>query len=298
MKTADRSDVSRRRPSSIRNASCRRLLAVPFLLFPAIAGPGAASSTSAQTSLSIFGCAVPANPVEADYRAVTLGVKFWTSQAGTISAVRFYRGATSATGYVARLYSASGEILGTVSLPKETGPVPGWQTAVFPKPISISAKTTYMAAYYTPDGRYADDRDGLRSGIVNNFLRVPPSPSVGGNGVYYYGLGFPRQRLDASNYYVDVLFTPARPVPILSLSFSPPNPSIPNAAPLGMTVATITASWSNGKRFTGTLRFGPPYSNAGGVFAISGNRLIINPSGPGVGGAGRTVDQVTIVATQ
>lgn len=86
--------------------------------------------------------------------------------------------------------------------------------------------------------------------------------------------------------------------PILSLSFSPPNPSTPSTTPLGATVATITASWSNGQSFTGTLGFGPQSSNAGGVFAISGNSVIINPSGPGGGGAGGTVEQVTIVATR
>ena len=63
-------------------------------------------------------------------------------------------------------------------------------------------------------------------------------------------------------------------------------------------MATIIASWSNGQPFTGTLGFGPPYSNDGGVFAISGDSLIINPSGPGAGSAGGTPAYVTIVATQ
>src|SRR5262249_44882080 len=154
------------------------------------------------------------------------------------------------------------------------------------------------AAYYTPNGQYADEYYGLSKAIVNGALAVGGSSSVGGNGVYYYGLGFPRYTWEASNYYVDVLFTPTGTAPVLSLSFQPPNPSIPSTTPLGATVATIIASWSNGQPFTGTLGFGSPYSNAGGVFAISGNSLIINPSGPGVGGAGGKVEQVTIVATQ
>jgi hypothetical protein len=252
----------------------------------------------AQTPVSIFGDAVPANPVEQDYNAVALGVKFWSSQAGTISAIRFYRGATSPSGYVARLYSASGGLLESVSLSMESGPVPGWQTALFATPISIAANTTYVAAYYTPNGRYADGYYGLKTGIVSGSLRVPASSSAGGNGVYYYSLGFPRYTWQASNYYVDVLFTPAGQPPVLSLTFQPPSPSIPNTAPLGATVATIIATWSNGQPFTGTLSFGSPYESGGGVFAISGNSLIINPSGPGVGAAGGTVEQVTIAATQ
>ena len=50
-----------------------------------------------------------------------------------------------------------------------------------------------------------------------------------------------------------------------------------------------------GQPFAGALAFGPPSSKAGGVFAIGGSSLIINPSGSGVGG---TVEQVTIVATR
>jgi Domain of unknown function (DUF4082) len=274
------------------------LLRISLLLCLAMIAGSGDRPASAQTPISIFGNAVPMNPVQADDKAVMLGVKFWSSQAGTISAVRFYRAATSPTGYVARLYSATGQILGSASLSTESGPVPGWQTALFPSPISIAADTTYVAAYYTPDGQYADDYHGLQKGIVNGALNVPASASVGGNGVYHRGLRFPQYTLEASNYYVDVLFTSAKPTPVLSLSFTPPNPSIPSTTPLGATVATITTSWSNGKPFTGRLRFGPPYSNAGGVFAISGNSLIVNPSGPGVGGAGGTMKEVTVVATQ
>ena len=122
--------------------------------------------------------------------------------------------------------------------------------------------------------------------MVNAAPNVPASSSLGGNEVYCYGLGFPRPTWEASNYYVDVRFSPAGQAPVLSLSSSSPNRSTPSTMPLGATVATITASWSKGRPFAGTLGFGPPSSNAGGVFAIGGSSLIINPSGPGVAGAG------------
>jgi hypothetical protein len=267
----------------------------------------------AQSPISIFGNAVPSNAVEADYSAVTLGVKFWSSQAGSISAIRFYRGATSPSGYVARLYSAAGQRLGSVTLGSDTSQGPGWRTAVFAAPIKIAANTTYIAAYYTPNGRYADDYYGLQNGmpnrpLPNGPLNVPGSSVVGGNGVYYYGLGFPANTWEASNYYVDVLFTPAATAPppppppppappVLSLTFEPPNPSIPSTTPLGAPVATIIATWSNGQPFTGTISIAN--STPAGVFAISNNNsLIIDPLGPGVSAAGGTVEQVTIVATQ
>jgi hypothetical protein len=178
-------------------------------------------------------------------------------------------------------------LLASVRLPTETGPIPGWQTATLPTPISISANTTYVAAYYTPNGRYADDYFGLAKGLARGYLRIPGSSTAGGNGVYYYyGLDFPRFERKASNYYVDVLFTPAPQPPVLSLSFEPRTPSIPKTAGRGTTVATIIARWSDGTPFTGTLAFGPPYWDDGGVFAIIGNKLIVNPKGPGAAAGG------------
>jgi hypothetical protein len=50
--------------------------------------------------------------------------------------------------------------------------------------------------------------------------------------------------------------------------------------------------------FTGTLSFAQPYSNDQGIFALSGNNLIINPSGPGLSAAPNSTQNVTIVATQ
>jgi hypothetical protein len=41
-----------------------------------------------------------------------------------------------------------------------------------------------------------------------------------------------------------------------------------------------------------------PNSDSGGIYAIDRNNNLINPSGPGVGSAGGSVQNVTIVATQ
>jgi hypothetical protein len=101
-----------------------------------------------------------------------------------------------------------------------------------------------------------------------------------------------------SNFLVDVLFTPAAPKPYVTLSFNPANPTIASNAPAGTVVATITASWSDGSPFTGTLGFGAPNSNDHGTFALSGNNLIVNPAGPGLSADGGTNQLVTIVAAQ
>jgi hypothetical protein len=174
--------------------------------------------------------------------------------------------------------------------------VPGWQVATFAAPIPISANTTYVAAYYVPSGEYMRVLFGLTQGVQNGPLIAPASAAVGGNGVYHHNLGFPTNTANNANYLADVLFTPTGPS--LVLNFNPPNPSIPASAPLGSLVATIIPGWSDGSPFTGTLSFGPPYSNDQAAFAISGNNLIVNPSGPGVSGDANTVQNVTIVAIQ
>jgi hypothetical protein len=65
--------------------------------------------------------------------------------------------------------------------------------------------------------------------------------------------------------------------------------------PLGTVVATVTAVWSDGSPFTGTLSFGAPYYDDGGTFALSGNELIVSRS---LNISGGTVQRVTLVATQ
>jgi hypothetical protein len=243
--------------------------------------------------------AVPTTLTAVSTKPITLGLKFWSSQPGTISAISFFREAESPNGYVARLYSADGStLLGSVTMATESGPVPGWQHAVFAAPISISANTTYVAAYYAPSGQYAYSNYDLTRGVTVGPLNAPSSSLVGGNGVYNYHLTFPKRNYENTNYFVDVVFVPAVPAPYLTVTLNPPNPSITNSAPVGSQVATIAATWSDGRPFTGTLSFGPPHFNDAATFAISGNNLIINPSGSGVASHGNTLQNVTIVATQ
>jgi hypothetical protein len=266
-----------------------------FLLSILLIACSASRASLAQSPISIFGNAVPSNAVQADSAAVTLGVKFWSSQPGAVSGIRFYRGHTNAYGYTVRLYTAAGSLLAQATTSQDTCTVPCWEQVNFSAPVSISANTTYVVAYYTSNGYYADTNYGLTNGATNGPLVAPASGVSGGNGVYVYAKGFPTSTWKASNYYVDIVFTPS--APSLILSFNPPNPSIASNTTAGTVVATIAASWSNGASFTGTLSFGPPYYGDNGTFAISGNSLIVN-SGSGVSSDRNTTQNVTVVATQ
>jgi hypothetical protein len=88
---------------------------------------------------------------------------------------------------------------------------------------------------------------------------------------------------------------PAAPEPVITVT--PTTPELPDSAPLGTVVATYAVTMSDGSLFTGTVGFAAPFYDAGGIFALSGNNIVINPAGPGVGPNMSTVtDHITLEA--
>jgi hypothetical protein len=262
-------------------------------------------AAAAESPLTLFGSGTPTTPVDPDMNPVTLGVKFYSTQAGKISGIRFYRGATSSSGYVARLFTASGTMLASTSVTSEPcQTVPCWEELDFSSPVSIAANTTYVAAYFVSGGHYAGDINGLANGVTSGPLVAPASSQVGGNGVYHYGssISFPNQSYQSSNYWVDVSFAPSAQAPYLIMSFDPAAPSIPSTSPAGSSVAAVNVDWSddvNGSHpFGGTPGFTTPYSNDSGRFGLSGDELVVASGGPGVGGDGGTTQNVSVVASQ
>ncbi len=89
----------------------------------------------------------------------------------------------------------------------------------------------------------------------------------------------------------------------LSITATPAAPSISSASPGGTPVATLQGVWSDASPFTGTYGFTAPNNNDGNTFSIvpgtgSSGQLQVNPSGPGVGFDGNTVQNVTVTAIQ
>lgn len=276
----------------------RKFMLSPLITAALILGIGVAQAQ--QTPITLFGTATPLMPADPDTNSVTLGVKFKSTQAGTVSAIRFYRAVKNTSGYAVKLFNSSGSVLAQARATSDTCTIPCWEQISFASPISISPNTIYVAAYYTSNGRYPDDsgtNGGLFNAVNNGPLTAPASSTVGGNGVYTYSTGFPNQTWQNSNYYVDVVFAPSAPT--MQMVFNSPSPSIPaNAAP-GTTVATVTVLWSDGSPFTGTLNLNQaPYADDSHTFALSGNNVVINPSGPGVGADGDTTQNITVQAVQ
>ncbi|HSU65669.1 MAG TPA: DUF4082 domain-containing protein, partial [Tepidisphaeraceae bacterium] len=137
---------------------------------------------------------------------VELGMKFTSDVAGTVSAVRFYKGSQETGTQTGELWSSTGQLLATATFTNETAS--GWQQVNFSSPVSIAANTTYIVSYHTTSGTIAYTGGALNSGINNPPLHAAAS-SAGGNDVYVYGASaFPTvYNGQAPNYWVDAVFT-------------------------------------------------------------------------------------------
>ncbi len=151
---------------------------------------------------------IPAVLSESDTNAVELGVKFQSSVSGLITGLRFYKGSANTGVHVGNLWSANGALLTSVTFTNETAS--GWQEMSLPSAVTIAANTTYVASYHTNVGFYAANGAYFTSsGFDNPPLRALGDGENGGNGVYLYGSGgFPNQSWNATNYWVDVVFSP------------------------------------------------------------------------------------------
>jgi hypothetical protein len=149
----------------------------------------------------------PAVAAASDTSAAELGVKFKSDANGYIGGIRFYKGSTNTGVHVASLWSSSGQLLAQVQFSAESAS--GWQTVMFASPVAITANTTYVASYHTNVGNYAVNNNYFSSGVDQAPLHALADGVSGGNGVYAYSSSpaFPSSTYQASNYWVDVIFT-------------------------------------------------------------------------------------------
>ncbi len=176
----------------------------------AIGTGGESSASNAITPEdTMFDFGTPATVDSGDTSAVNVGVQFTASEDGTVTGVRFYKASANTGSHVGSLWSSTGTLLAQATFSNETAS--GWQTVLFSSPVSVSAGTTYVASYLAPSGHYSDTADGFASATTNGPLTAPANGTVTpGNGVYTYGSPstFPSSSYNATNYWVDVLFSP------------------------------------------------------------------------------------------
>ncbi len=184
----------------------------------------------------------PAVLAAGDPAAVELGTSFTADTAGSITGVRFYKGAQNSGPHTISLWAPDQSRLATANVGSET--TAGWQTAYFASPVAITAGTTYTVSYLAPNGMYSLTAGGLSTPVDNPPLHVDVN-----TGGYVYGGGFPVHPT-SSNYWVDPVFaTAAAPVP----DTIPPAVSGVVVAPSG-SAATIT--WTTDESSTSVVTYG------------------------------------------
>ncbi len=156
---------------------------------------------------SIWTSTTTPGAADPEVNALELGLKFRSDVNGYITGVRFYKDSTNTGTHVGNLWTSSGTKLATVTFTNETAS--GWQQATFSSPVAITAGTTYVVSYHTNIGHYASSEFGLSSAVDSAPLHALADGSSGGNGVYAASASsvFPTSTWNATNYWVDVIFT-------------------------------------------------------------------------------------------
>ena len=134
-------------------------------------------------------------------------MKFRADANGSITGLRFYKGPQNTGTHVGHLWTSTGTLLASATFTGESGS--GWQQVTLPTAVAVTANTTYVASYHAPVGRYAFTSAYFTAEYVKAPLRGLASGVSGGNGVYKYGAsgsGLPTQTVNATNYWVDVVF--------------------------------------------------------------------------------------------
>ena len=166
--------------------------------------------TTAPTTVSLFSASnTPAQTNLNDGSQLEVGVKFQSSVAGQITALKFYRSASDTGSDLLDLWTATGTKLASATFTNTAAS--GWQTVTLATPVAISANTTYVASYHTT-GFYVATDNFFTTAFTSGVLTAPSTATAGGNGVYAYGgtvtAGiFPTSTFSAANYYADVVFT-------------------------------------------------------------------------------------------
>ena len=267
---------------------------------------GAAATASVTVTLSSGPAGLwddAAVPVVAAYAGTAtggldVGVRFRSDSDGSVSAVRFYKGAQNTGSHVGSLWDAYGNRLATVTFAGETAS--GWQTASFATPVPIRAGATYTASYHLDSRNYALDGTYFRSP-----RDAPPLHALGGVFTTLAG-AFPNQSPRFySNYWVDVVFNASVTKPSMAATSAtlwdaaavPSTPWVndPAAAEVGVKFRSDAAGYVTGVRFyKGGRNTGP---HTGSLWSATGQLLAQAAfSGESASGAWQTVTFATPVA--
>ena len=143
-----------------------------------------------------------------DPSSVELGIRFVPAVNGTVTGIRFYKGANASGVHTGTLWNDATETaIATGTFTDETAS--GWQTMTFANPVPVTAGVAYYASYHAPAGHYSYTTGYFAYEHQTYPLTAPASTSTSGNGTYGYGspITYPGASSDGTNYWVDPVFT-------------------------------------------------------------------------------------------
>jgi hypothetical protein len=227
-------------------------------------------ATTTLTNHTLFDEEIPDVVSTTDTSAVELGVSFSPSVAGSVTAIRFYKGAGNGGSHVGSLWNADGTVkYASITFANETAT--GWQTAQLSTPVALTPGQTYVVSYLAPQGRYS---------YTSGYFAVPSTngPLTAGttqNGRFSYaaGGGFPTLSYNATNYFVDVVYTVA--------TAGGGTPPTTPATPAGTTLFGTETPSGPPTTDTGGIELGMSFSTSV-AGSVTGIRFY---KGPGNGGA-------------
>ncbi len=227
----------------------------------------AAESVSAQT---LFGDLVPDRPAESDSSAVEVGTVFRADRAGSITALRFFKGPGNGGTHTATLWTADGERLSSVTFTAESGS--GWQQAALATPVAVAAGTTYVVSYHAPQGHYS-----ATPGLFAGPWSAGDLTALAGRFAYGPQGEFPVHEWGRTNYFADVLFQRApASIGVLDRAPAPGATDVVRSATPSITLSApvAAAGWSMVVTQAGT-----PLA---GTAALSADRtrLVFTPDAP------------------
>ena len=177
------------------------------------ADPGRAAE--APSGVSLFSSSNTPAQTKSEGRPLEVGVKFTSSVAGQIIALKFYRSPGDTGPNLLDLWTSTGTKLASARFFNIRAS--GWQTVPLQTPVTIAANTTYIVSYHT-NGVYAATNNFFTDAVPSGTLSAPSCD----NGVYSYGgtstTGiFPTSTFNATNYFADVVFSSSEtPPPVTS----------------------------------------------------------------------------------
>ncbi|MCY1138196.1 DUF4082 domain-containing protein [Actinoplanes sp. Pm04-4] len=228
-----------------------------------------AVTTQPETYSFFTGTDVSKVATDPDTVPVELGLKFRSSRAGTLTAVRFLKASGDRGAHRVTVWSGSGRRLAGATSAGESPA--GWQQVALAQPLRIDPGRDYTVSFQTTRYRASENYFAGRT------AKAGPISTVGA-GVFAYGpTRHPTSSWKASNYWVDVVFQPGgsapptapatttrapssspapSPVPSPTPSVTPSSPSTPTtppAQPVGLDLPRVP--WEGGPEYYG--RFAP-----------------------------------------